>query len=311
MHAFEPIGPADLRSMLGIILAAPGANRRAPAHQVSGFCEYLKEGPAQWEGLCRGGVRAPLAVFFALRLPGRTAIVMVPSPGELGIDPDEQLAVTREGLARLSERNLHYAQALVEPGATALSALLEQAGFRKLARLNYLERDALHPWVDPPGVGDAEWVAYSQRTHDQFAQTVLATYRDSQDCPELTGLRPIDDILAGHMASGRFNPLLWELVRLGGRDAGCLLLAPLTHASVLEVVYMGVVPEFRRRGIGHLLLRRALGQCHAVGARRLTVVVDDRNAPAKRLYARLGLLPVARRLAFLYCWQRARSVENR
>ncbi len=289
--------------MLGVILAAPGSGERASAGQVSGFCEYLAHGPGQWEGLRCGPRRAPLAVFFALLLPGRTAIVMVPPPGELGIDPDEQLRVTRDGLARLCARDLYYAQALLESGATASAALLEQAGFRPLAVLDYLERDALHPWVDPPAPDEADWVHYTEDKHAQFAQTVLATYRESQDCPELTGLRPIDDILAGHKASGRFEPQLWELARLDGRAAGCLLLAPLTHAPMLEVVYMGVVPEFRRRGIGQLLLRRALGQCHATGARRLTVVVDERNEPAKRLYTRLALLPVARRKAYFYCWK--------
>lgn len=310
MYPYEPISPADLRAMLGVILAVPGSNERAPAHQVSGFCEYLAHGPAQWEGLRCGNRRSPVAAFLALRLPGRTAIVMIPPPGELGIDPEEQLRLTRAGLARLGEHDLYYVQALLELGATGVAALLEQAGFRPLAVLEYLERDALHPWVDPPGPEEAEWVQYDERTHGEFAQTVLATYRDSQDCPELTGLRPMDDILAGHKASGRFEPRLWELARVAGRTAGCLLLSPLMHAPMLEVVYMGVVPEFRRRGVGELLLRRALEQCHTTGARRLTVVVDDRNEPAKRLYARLALLPVARRKAFFYCWKWERPVGN-
>jgi mycothiol synthase len=310
VYPLEPISPADLRAVLGVVLAAPGSGVRAAAHQVSGFHEYLGQSPVQWEGLRCGPRRAPVAVFFALLLPGRTAIVMVPAPGELGIDPDEQLRVTRAGLARLGARDLHYAQALLEPGATALAALLAAAGFCPLAVLDYLERDALHPWVDPPAPEEAEWIPYDERTHRAFAEIVLATYRDSQDCPELTGLRPIDDILAGHKASGRFEPQLWELARVDGRTAGCLLLAPLTHAPMLEVVYVGVVPECRRRGVGRLLLRRALGKCHAVGARRLTVVVDDRNEPAKRLYARLGLLPVARRNVCFYRWKWVPRVGN-
>jgi mycothiol synthase len=300
MYPVETIAPADLHAVLGII----------PAHHVSGFCEYLAHGPAEWEGLRCGDRRSPVAVFFALRLPGGTAIVLIPSPGELGIDPEEQLRLTHAGLARLGAHDLYYAQALLEPSAAAAAALLERTGFRPLATLEYLERDALHPWVDPPAPAEAEWVQYQENTHEQFAQTVLATYRDSQDCPELTGLRPIDDILAGHSASGRFDPQLWELARVDGRVAGCLLLAALTHAPLLEVVYMGVVPEFRRRGVGQLLLRRALEQCHTAGARRLTVVVDERNAPAKRLYARLALSPVARRKAFFYRWKWEPGVGN-
>jgi ribosomal protein S18 acetylase RimI-like enzyme len=131
---------------------------------------------------------------------------------------------------------------------------------------------------------------------------LLATYNDSLDCPELTGLRPIEDILAGHRAAGQFDPRLWELFLVDDEPAGCLLLAPLHTAPSLEVVYMGVVPEHRGRGVGDALLRRALQQCREHGARLLTLAVDGRNAPAKRLYERFGLKTVARRDAYLYRW---------
>ncbi len=305
MYQLQPLGPADLPAVLPILLAVPGTGLRSGRHQVHAFCEYLTQCPIQWEGLCCGPSAAPSAVFFALLLPGRTAIVMIPSPGEHGITPDDQQYATRTGLANLGVRDLHYAQALLEPEAARKRALLEQAGFCPLAPLEYLERDAVHPWVDPPAPGEAEWASYGPDTDPEFATVVLATYQGSRDCPELTGLRPVGDILAAHKASGRFDPRLWELVRLAGRPAGCLLLAQLAHAPMLEVVYMGVVPEFRRRGIGQLLLRRALAQCRTVGARRLTVVVDGRNEPARRLYARFALVAVARRNAYLYRWKRA------
>jgi len=304
VYQLETLSPADLPATLAIVLATPGSDIRSGQRQVTGFCTYLTQSPVQWEGLRCGPCDAPSAVYFALLLPGRTAIVMVPSPGERGIEPADQLHATQVGLARLGERGLHYAQALVDPAAAAQSALLEQAGFRPLAPLDYLERDAVHPWVEPPAPDEAEWLDYEARTHREFAAVVLATYQDSLDCPELTGLRPIDDILAGHKASGRFDPRLWELARLEGRAAGCLLLARLTHAPMLEVVYMGVVPELRRRGVGGLLLRRALAQCRTAGARRLTVVVDHRNEPARRLYGRFALAPAARRNAYIYRWKR-------
>jgi len=226
---------------------------------------------------------------------------MLPNPGEHGIRASDQLATTLAGLAGLGTRGLHYAQVLSESEAGGLRTLLEQVGFRRLTRLVYLDRDAIYPWVEPPS--DVVWTGYSSETHSLFADVVSATYRDSRDCPELTGLRPIDDILASHQASGRFDPGLWEVATVNGRAAGCLLLARLPRRSALELVYMGVVPEFRRQGIGRLLLRRAFQQCRIGQIRRLTVVVDDRNEPAKRLYAEFGLTAVAFREAWLYRWK--------
>jgi ribosomal protein S18 acetylase RimI-like enzyme len=300
----EPLQLADLPVSVAILLATPGSGRAADARQVRGFCEYLAQGPVRWEGWRFGQRNTPSALFFALLLPGRTAIVMIPSPGEHGIEPGEQLQITQTGLARLGERDLHYAQALIEPEAAAKRALLEQIGLQPLAPLEYLERAVAYPWADPPAPDEAEWVSYDEQTHAEFAEVIAATYQESRDCPELTGLRPIEDVLAAHRAAGFFDPALWELARVGGQAAGCLLLSRLAQAPMLEVVYMGVVPAMRRRGVGQLLLRRALAQCRAGGARRLTVVVDGRNEPAKRLYARFALMPVARRDAYLYRWRR-------
>jgi GNAT superfamily N-acetyltransferase len=305
MGLVEQIGPADLRPALAVLLAPPGDAKGGDQRQIAGFCDYLAQCPVRWEGLRCGRPQAPTALFFTLLLPGRTAIVIVATPGEHGINPDDQLRVTRTGLETLREHSMHYAQSLLEPDAVAKRALLEQVGFGRLAPLVYLERDATYPWVEPPQPGEAEWLRYSAHTHAEFAAVVLATYEDSRDCPELTGLRPIDDILAAHQAGGRFDPALWELTRIDGQPAACLLLSPLVRAPLLEVVYMGVVPAFRRRGIGKLLLRRALEQCRATGARQLTVVVDDRNEPAKRLYAQFALQAVARRDAYLYRWKPA------
>jgi len=67
-------------------------------------------------------------------------------------------------------------------------------------------------------------------------------------------------------------------------------------------VYMGVVPSFRHRGAGALLIQRALERSRQCGARRLTLAADQRNQPARRLYARFSFLPVDRRDAYLYRW---------
>ena len=302
MQEFEQLKPADLRRALEYTLAAPGGTRAAARGQIAGFLDYLALCPVEWEGLRCGPRAAPRGLFVALLLPGRTVIIMLPNPGELGIAADEQIAITQAGLATLAHRELHYAQVLLEPEAVAKRGLVERVGFQALAPLAYLERDVAFPWVDPPPTEAANWVSYDQVAPAEFGDVVLATYEESHDCPELTGLRPIDDILAAHQASGPFDASLWELVQVDGAMAGCLLLSRVVRASLLEIVYMGVLPAWRGRGIGGLILRRALQQSRTFGARRLTVVVDERNTAARRLYESFALVPAGRRHAYFYRW---------
>jgi mycothiol synthase len=302
VEPIESLRPDDLPEALGYVLAVPGTGRRADRRQVRSFLDYLTGCSMRWEGFwCRQGSSITGACV-TLLLPGATAIVMLPTPGELGILPDTQARIASAVLDSLRPRRLHYAQALLAPEADAQRQLLEGLGFRYLAPLAYLERPAAYPWVDPPPVDPDAWLAFGPAVQPEFAATLLATYEDSQDCPELTGLRPIDDIIAAHQASGAFDPALWELLRIDGASAGCILLSRLTDSQALEVVYMGVVPKFRRRGVASWLLRRALERCREVGANRLTLVVDDRNVPAKRVYERFGLRPVTRRDAYLFRW---------
>ncbi len=293
----------ELTGALEWVLALPGAGRRSGRDAVRQFTRYLVTTGVEWAGWRDGGPSDPAAVVLSVYLPGRTAIVMLPPPGELGIDAAAQVALLRTALEEMAPRRLHFAQALVPPGAGSLREVVTRVGFTWMAPLVYLDRDAVHPWVDPPAGDVGRWISFGPQTYPDFAATLQATYEESLDCPELAGLRPVADIIAAHRASGQFDPQLWQLLRIGEAYAGCLLLARLADGHALEVVYMGVPRSFRGRGIGDVLLRRALAQARDCGAKRLSLAVDDRNVPAKRVYARFGLTPVAQRDAFLYVWR--------
>lgn len=302
MCTFDSVPESELAEALPLLLAPPEIPGGAPAAAVRQFRTYLADSPMTWWGLRCGPSTAPRAIVGALLLPGRTAILLLPQPHAPGIAPRLQSKIVHAALEQLAAHALHYVQALVEPHSAGRRELLVQSGFRHLTRLIYLERDATYPWVDEPDPARAEWQNFTPAAATVFTEVIQQTYEASEDCPELSGLRPMEDVLASHKASGRFVPALWEIVRVEGAAAGCLLLAELPQATALEVVYMGVVPSFRGRGVGDLLLRRALAQCRARRVRQLTLVVDARNTPARRLYARFGLQPVTERDAWLKTW---------
>ncbi|MBU0639487.1 MAG: GNAT family N-acetyltransferase [Planctomycetes bacterium] len=296
----EPIESVSLEEALSCVLAPGDEHLRASQAHVRALDAYIAQCTEGWEGFKQTHEGRTTGLFLAMLLPGSTAVIMVPCPGTHGFSLPDQQRVTLFGLERLRVRRLHYVQALLEPGLRPKRALLERCGFRRLTTLNYLERGTMYPWFDPPSPDAVDWVPFGSNTYERFAATLAQTYEDSQDCPELTGLRPIADVIASHQATGPFDPTLWELARVDGCDAGCLLLARLSHGPLLEIAYMGVVPEFRRRGVGALLLRRALQRCRAAEADRLTVVVDQRNATARRAYARFGFKEVTTRDAYLH-----------
>jgi mycothiol synthase len=294
---------ADAREqVLARVLASSGGPALAPPRHVRFFANYIESCALEWVAWRSRRRRRETACLFVLLLPGRTAIVMFPPPGARQIEAGDQQELLAVALEHLADRQLYYVQALVEPLAADRRELLQASGFAHLTQLIYLRRGATSGSVDQACDREVHWIAYDRQRHDAFAQTLLATYEDSRDCPELTGLRPIDAVIASHQAAGKFNPGLWELARIDREHAGCLLLARLTHALVMEVVYLGVTPAWRRRGVGRLLIRRALERCREFGVGELTAVVDCRNDPARQLYARLGFRPTAAREAYIYTW---------
>jgi ribosomal protein S18 acetylase RimI-like enzyme len=153
------------------------------------------------------------------------------------------------------------------------------------------------------------WQTYSPALHERFAQTILASYGGSLDCPGLNGIRDIEDVIAGHKATGEFDPRLWFLLESGdGRDqgaaAGVLLLSRLPHADNVELVYLGLTPAARGKGLGDVMMRQALHAVAAEGLSRLSLAVDSTNTPALHLYYRHGMQRIGSRVAMIRALRR-------
>ncbi len=58
-----------------------------------------------------------------------------------------------------------------------------------------------------------------------------------------------------------------------------------------EILSLGILPEWRRRGIAESLLRDALAEGGKAGLRRLFLEVAEANRAAYDLYAKLGFSP--------------------
>jgi len=227
---------------------------------------------------------------------GRCAVV---SPPRLAAW-DEPLAarLCRAAAARACRRHgVRLIQSLTEPDAAGpLAPVLEQAGFERLAVLAYMRRSVGPEDRDLELAAGLAWPHYSLLRHRKFARTIAATYQDSLDCPRLAGLRSVDDAIATHRHTGTFAPHAWRLALEAGQPVGVSLVNNLQGRG--ELVYLGVVPAARGRGMGRTLLARAIRDTAGMGLPSMGLAVDVANAPAMHLYEEAGFREIRRRLAY-------------
>jgi len=195
------------------------------------------------------------------------------------------------------EGGVRLIQMLTAPDAGGpLARVLADAGFEPLATLAYLRRSTEAQDARRPDRPDLAWRTYSRLRHRKFARTISATYEDSLDCPRLAGLRPVGDTLETHKHTGTFSPRTWRLALAGGEPVGAVLVNNLQGRG--ELVYLGVVPGARRRGIGRALVDRAIRDTAELGLPAMGLAADAANGPAMRLYERAGFHEIRRRLVW-------------
>jgi ribosomal protein S18 acetylase RimI-like enzyme len=85
----------------------------------------------------------------------------------------------------------------------------------------------------------------------------------------------------------------------------------LSELDAVEVAYVATAPHARGKGLGRELTRRAVELAKQTGARWLTLAVDRRNRPARRLYDQLGFEPWDERDAYLLLLEPADRNLNR
>lgn len=166
--------------------------------------------------------------------------------------------------------------------------------------------DPTHPHVRLQSLDDRD-----EDRIDAFSHLISRTYVDSLDCPALAKFRAPHEIIQSYRAAAAFAPDLWYFVEAVGREGGepstigCIILArhpgPATRtpnlinpACVIELVYMGIVPEYRSQNYAQSMMTLTTDICEQQGAERLILAVDEANAPALAVYRRSGMLQLFR-----------------
>jgi ribosomal protein S18 acetylase RimI-like enzyme len=188
----------------------------------------------------------------------------------------------------LAERDAKLVQSLLSSEESSLGTSLERNGFRHITQLRYLRHDLQFSAQFFQHSDTLSFQSYASCAAEQFHQTLLRTYEATRDCPEVNGVREIEEIIAGHKSQGKHNPECWWLASKRSRPVGVLLLAEMPDLKSWDLLYLGLVPEARGKGLGHELVRKALWEARAAEAPQLTLSVDARNEPALNLYKSAG-----------------------
>ena len=104
-------------------------------------------------------------------------------------------------------------------------------------------------------------------------------------CPGM-GLNDLDDSREG---IGRFlqrNPETCFVAVEGESIAGCILAG--TDGRRAYIYHTAVHPEFRRRGIGRLLVERLLAALRKIGIHKAALVAFSRNQPGNAFWEKMG-----------------------
>lgn len=251
---------------------------------------------------------------------GRTSIAFLSEPprdGDLGT-PSEVIAERAACLLAACHHMktqfgnaVQVAQSLPDPREMWAIEAFVRAEFSRVGDLLYLRR----PWRTGLGTVQSEYgiegldvlplSSIPQSEHNAVLLAALeSSYIDTLDCPELCGLRTTQDILDSHFATGTFVPELWWLVLMHGRPSGCMLFSPIPGQRATELVYLGLAPELRGKGLSSKLLSMGIAQAKShpmlqFGFEEFTCAVDTRNIPARKIYERAGFTSFAERVAFV------------
>jgi ribosomal protein S18 acetylase RimI-like enzyme len=283
MPLIQALRPGDWIPALQLALArVPEAERPSRVHHCQ---QLLQNGVLDPEGIwVARSAKQIVGVQVCVPLPGAASLFWLPAGDDASVD-----LVVQAGLRWARKIGCKIAQAIANPAELIGAEPLIRNGFRPTTRMHQLAHGFNN--LRDESLPALRYENYCSSLRPLFAATLERTYEATLDCPELNGIRTIDEILAGHQGQAKFHPQLWWLSFHDATPIGVVMLVELCDGA-WELAYLGIVPEFRQRGFGRAMTLHALHALRNQAAVRLLLAVDARNTPALRLYEALGFVEI-------------------
>lgn len=213
-------------------------------------------------------------------LPGHAAVLVQRSAETAAIETE----LARAAVEAFAQADFRFVQFTLSD-ETDPPSHLAAAGFRELTTLVEFSREAapMPHSESPVGLSVAPIAALP------FVDLVRLwndTLIDTLDCPELNECRTPAGLPAG-FADPLFTHAHTAFVAfVNGKPTGLLIGEITLSDATASILYLGVVPMFRRIGTASALLAHFPSSLGVAGILRTIVTVDARNIPARRLYER-------------------------
>ncbi len=287
-------------SALELLLSAQPADRRQ--EQIAEWLEEAKSADmldGLWVAVSDGRL---VGAALARRQPGHSATVW---PARVTSDSAAQNISTRLLAALLNwlaDADVRSVQALLPAENGPEHDQLSAAGFLRVAdlllELCFLDKRSAVATTSLASYAGLKFVPYVSEFRSRLTAILQQTYQGSLDCPVLDRARDLNDVLDGYAAHGDGGTAGWFLIERTAVDAGCLLLAHDHHLGYTELVYMGLTPEARGKGLGRELVRFAQDAARSAGLLRMSLAVDAGNFPAIAAYERMGFITWEKKTAY-------------
>ncbi len=290
MPEIRTINGNEVRKSLSVLLREPQDDIQTLNKRAESFEQMLRA--QKHDPNCQIIVADQDHIIFSCFLmphEGGSAFIFISSVADLNLDT---IPLALEAVHRLkksaAEKNLNFLQLMISPDDTHKIAFANRAGFKRAADIHYMYREVnsrIGIFRIPPYVS---WQTYNTDNHNVFADIIEKSWQDSLDCPDVDGLRTVEDTIKSYKASGIFTSRCWSLLCVNNEPAGVCLLSPLPSQGSIELTYMGVVPGCRGKSLGRIMLNRALSLSAIDGYKLMTLAVDSNNFYAWNIYKAAG-----------------------
>ena len=227
--------------------------------------------------------------------PGKSAVCYLPPTRFLHDREPQAAACLKMAVGAAQTAGMKMIQGVFDVDESILRRIYRAAGYDQLAVLQFMEHASR--WAIPemqlPGGYHLE--TYRSSSHELFKQAIGASYEQTLDCPRMSGLRSLDDVIVGHQHVGNFNPELWFVLVHESRGVGVLLLTSNPALQSLDVTYLGLALPHRRLHLGLFFMTQIKKMMRCTGAITSLLAVDEANTPALALYRKAGYRPTQRR----------------
>ncbi|MDR5874349.1 GNAT family N-acetyltransferase [Vreelandella gomseomensis] len=296
--------PQHAADALNVISCPPEQRREAllqlaaahdPAQQTAlgAAINAMTDQPnAQWDGLLigRAGTRLVGAIWVQA-LPLNMAQLWLPDA-----QGEHRNALIEAARAWVMDQRRTLCHVEISPDATRTRAQLLAHGMKPLVSLHCLKSATDNRLPGKAPAASLRWAPWEALTPAQQHDLLAAVEHESLDCCVLREILSVEDLLAGFYQQDALAPAHWYALWVDDSPTpvGVLLLAPRHEINRWELMLMGVVPEWRRQGLGQHIINHALALAEQAGAEELLLSVDHDNTPAFDLYSRAGFSEYAR-----------------